>query len=672
MGKSGADSFTIPVAHSASNSNNVTVELKKGTWTFSAIAWDGVTNEFEGSALCDVKTVEIKNDSETVNLSLSGTKCAATNWGAAAFRSAEFNDLKVVTCGWLYTNAAGNLRVNSSTPDSYCNTGSPLPPERKTYATSVKIEIPQIVNGVTSPGLSECVSSPTDGVFSSGKRIPTAGLPLKIKLFDVLGCDESNLRNIRGDYDFPNGLAGVQTDQQTVLNAVSGTNIFLPTNSIRRGFSDFIAILPQVKCTVPSDGHCGGMPTSIAAGADRIIDSNREFVLVENPGTFTCADIVSTPTDFGGTLTGCRLKDGKILATLSFSPFFGSGTINVNWSDSSSSPVSVINNATYRAYELLFTAVGYPYSPTDVPSNIQNSFPDLFEDSRSIDHGLLSFARDMFEVDNAAGALGTVSCASGYTKEKIVSVYEDEGWETYRVIFRDSDQTVSPREADGTMTSGTPYEKKIIFQMKDDTMVFRTMLTVDFFCSTVYQIGVLEAHETDDDGTERLTKLYWNTQVAGSAKLTAYLSETKKTGATIDEFRSHKLVVNNNAGPNKTYIRSYTLSLEHQGSNMYKYIPVKSQIYLESNIMRYVQAADSSIPNLSGVADTSNFSNINGLPAAIDSCIDRRGTTFVDVAASFCTPLDSNFAPTSWGDLLPGSIESAADAIPAATFEGVQ
>lgn len=655
MGRSGNQNFVIPISQSGSSGNKVTIELPRGTWNFSTVAWDGVPTPFTGTVLCDDVTVTLDQSEQTVNLTPTTAKCFDSRFGAAVYNNgSNFNMARIVTCGWLYEDAGATIPVRGTTTANFC---SSLPAERQQYASSVKLEVPSISNGTVSAGISKCFATGSSGVFNlSTTQLPSAKLPTRIKLYKNTTCDETDPEQVKGSYFFPDGVANAVADQDSFINANSSTlNVFLPFNKIKRGYSPFISLLPAIKCNGVS---CTSLPTTTPSGEDRVMSDFREIVLIENPtGNQKCSNMASiTSGVFTVTFnpsSDCREENGRIIGRIGLTPAT-TGTITINWIDATAVvSKTVFVNDSYRMYEQLFSGVGYPAGSSPITA-IQYSFERFYEDDDKKEYGILSDVRDVFEVDGPAGLLGSVSCALGFRKEKMISMYDKGVWKTYNVVFTDSDQAVSSIEADGTRPSGTPYDKKIILQEKDSSGVFNTKATVDFFCA--YKMGVYESHDTKNGKVDQ-KKIYWNTQSATNGNVESYSSWSESVFGVIQSYTSEVFRIKNPTDSNKAIVGSFRLNLKKNGA-VYESNSVKAQsdIYA-GNYIRYIEGAYQQ--NLASLTDTSFVTGISSAVSGVDICMNHSTPVFTQDSPGVCSAYLSTFnSSVTWGNLLPAGFSS--------------
>lgn len=520
------NSFTIPIGMSATaTDNSVKLTLAKGIWNFSAIGWTGA-NQFSGSTQCDVLDIELKDDTQTVSLNVASSKCAHPQFGNASAYGNNFNPLRIITCGGLYTNMAGSI-VDDLTSASFCQAPN-LAVDLIDYAKSIKLEIPNIQNGVITPGISVCLNSSSEGVFTTTHLLPTKRAPLKIKLYESTACDETNIKDVMADYFFREGLASTYVKQDFYLNPVNSiTNLFLPSNFLKRGYNSLLSLLPKIDC---NGSACFNLPTVIPSG-DRLLSPGEEFVLIENAtAAQTCAGLSITASGITNWMSldvtrDCRKDKNRIIIRPQFTAIPSVGTLGYNFGGVANTNLSVRSFIAHTSYRIGLELFGIP---TSASASIQNSFRAFFDADDSKKLGILSRVRESLTPSGETSLLGSFNCATGVNKEEMITLLDEGVLETYRAILTDSTLPVPAYICSSATSVYDPncsktFDKKIVFQkLSKTTPVFETERIIHLRCNE--KVGQVEGFKSE---TNRIEKgiIYWNTESNVIARLESYKSD---------------------------------------------------------------------------------------------------------------------------------------------------
>lgn len=552
MGSAPGENFTYPISFNAgAGSTSINLELSRKNWTFSAVGWTGVGSPFLGTVKCDITSVNLDDDEHTVNLTLTQQNCESmtTQFGSSGYYTpgADFKALSIATCGWLYTDNAATP-VNAATSINFCAAGTAtFAPEFVKHAKSVKIEVPTIINGTVSSGISECIPADTNGRFTSALKIPTKGVPVKVYLFKDGSCP-TDPDKLLVDYEFPNGIdfSGYESDHVLGPSA-SETKLFLSVNQTRRGFSKFfeLGLAPSIKCGAVS---CMNIPT---LSSDRVISPGQEFVVVENstPAQLCSNLILTGDAGFSGFVynpSNCRKDEkGNILSRVSFTSL-SSGNIFLAGTDFSGS-LSVIGSPNSQLYQSGFELLGWNSFPLVNPG-VKNSFRTMFEDheDNARSSGLISKIREFFLPDGPLSILGDTSCAAGVNPDKIISLLDDGQIETARVRLSDISESApeficDDADPEATMCPPVSFNKRVHVSMKKpNSVVFDTRAIMKLNCTS--KVGTLEMFENDEDQLEKKI-IYWNTQDPSRERMELYsLNQEKNSSTGAPEGYSHEYV----------------------------------------------------------------------------------------------------------------------------------
>ncbi len=674
IGKSSEGEFVIPVDYNASgSSSSVTLELPKAVWKFSAVGWAGDTHAiktFQGVTKCASVNRDLRNDKETVNLLLTTSNCTsqADVFGNSAFYNTDrYLPLRIATCGWLYTNSTPAPVDSLTDPATFCNTAAPFDNIYKKWAKTIKIEIPNIINGVISPGLSICAPVTNDGYWSAAAnfnpRLPTKTLPFKMRLYDSLSCLEAGFIT---EYNFRNGLEVPASNQDTFINTVSSNfNLFIPTNETRKGFSGFSSLIPKITC---GSTECIGIPATLSTN---IITKPRSAFRILEVSGYNCDDIVgvtlsvgtispATPT-LAQIKSDCRVTDeGHLVTNFDFSALT-SPQLDFTFTGGVIRNYTFSTDNSYYAYEHGWEFFGYPLLPAPI-AEITRSF-EMFYNRDNNSRGILTGVAEMFSPEGAAGILGAVNCSTADTNA-IGTVLDKDGINTYRVDIGPSPAGtfVTTFMADGTVIAGTtPLEKRMIIERQvDSTPVFETEIVIDFKCS--YKVGRLEAFE---DKVNEVSKniIEWNTEIAGSGKAFRKSSEIKGAPGAEEEIRNTTVIVNE-VDVNRAWGEEWNLEIKAVGGGNYDYSAHNKQIYVDTTpgVDRLkLRAASVNLTSIAGINNSSFSSALTTAEGgATTICLDQAVPTFTTTISGPCNTLpDAYQGSYSTLDLKPANFSGS-------------
>lgn len=663
MGKSSAGSFVLPIDFSGTSSASATLELKQGTWTFSAIAWAGsgtAPKMFQGNTYCVVAdNVTLNQSSQTVNLKVTAAGC--TNrpdvFGPVTnFATTSFNPLRVVTCGWLQTASA--TPITASTSRTYCASTEAL---YQKFARSIKVEVPKFIDGVESAGISTCHAMNSTGVsMVRDISFPAIGLGFKVSLYRSSNCLEDSFVS---RYNFLNGIQGAQpTGQDSFYNTQGSTmNLFLPMNELKKGYTSLFDSLPRVTC---NGMDCVNVPSSVP-GSAVAVQSGREFRIRKFAGKLSCADISSVtttgsftpgPPTLASIRSNCEKTDEGHLTTRIDFTALSTASLTITTSDGVTTTTPLYANNSLRTFEAGWETFGYPVNAA-LPAELEDSFKVFFEDDGMKNRGILSRVTGMFSPDGPAGVLGQGSCSSN--RESTISFSENGKNKTYRIKLvnapTDGSARVSSNIADGTYPSASDYSRRMLIQkMVNSTPLFETELVIDFHCGQ--KIGRLEAKEVKEDRDERVI-LEWNTRVDGNQKVFEVSLESESDTSGIVSYRSGKQSLQQ-SGTSTAKSTKFEVEVKKNGAN-WDFDSRKVTLYSDTTNDRitmhdnsYFQSAFSSDMNDAGFASTVS----SNIATPFSTCIGFSAPNLVTLADSPCTAVLGSgsswysSASTTWSD----------------------
>ncbi|MES2527412.1 MAG: hypothetical protein V4598_10000 [Bdellovibrionota bacterium] len=642
MGTNGKESFTYPIPGGSGTVSSVTLELSRQSWTFSAIGFEGAS-PFSGQSKCGSETVDLNQNEQTVALNISYAKCATqtATFGSNLYRvSNSFIPLKVVTCGWLYTDNVSSP-VGASTPLNYCDSSATFDAKYKQWAKSVKIEVLQNVDGVVSPGISQCIATGSDGVFTASMNVPEKGVPFVITLYNQLSCP--NDETIISKFDFKEGPGGIYADHDSIFNGFTGdARLFLPSYDTKRGFTSLTKPFPMACAGLP----CMGLPSAVPSSKDRIISSGSEFVVLETPGVNQTCDKLNagfgavniTPSPTLATLkSNCEMKNGQLILRLNYASLGASPSLNLTFDGGASVLLSFVENTSYNAYRLGWEVLGYPVFPGPV-SNVRNSFRAFFDHKE--DSGLMSEVRDLMGPEGAGGILGPGLVCSVATATKYVTFIEEGESKTYKIELMNAGAlpTVSSYTDDGSAVAGEAFEKKILVSRQVGPSSYDAEMALHFNCG--YNIGHFQNRHVRTGKSEKRV-VEWNTETPTTARVREIKYEEEKSGALTTKWFSSFRYAESPSDATKVYVRSYNLMINHNGTD-YTFSPSTSRLSVSSGLSGFTYVHATPPSNNAAFTDTSF---ITGLAAEIltptgftfSDCFDK--TAFAVISPGACTGL---------------------------------
>ena len=261
-GKSGSQSFSKAVPYSASSTGNaVDIVLPNGKWTFYATAWKNqVSGPMTGDILCGETSADLVGLDTRVNLNVSQAACDSDSFVNETMKDIsgpnKVKKLALISCNGLYEWSTGGPSriVGNTTPYNFCSSSDvPLDFRNRARYFQIKAMNKSISHQVTAGGMtSPCLpftDSAANGVSSVREtqfRIPSSNTPIQIDLFMDSGCTEDlSLQPMLEGLSF-----NYNTDKFFLHNAASTHGGFvIPSNESRKGYSHFISVLPNFKCS---------------------------------------------------------------------------------------------------------------------------------------------------------------------------------------------------------------------------------------------------------------------------------------------------------------------------------------------------------------------------------------------------------------------------------------
>lgn len=523
--------FTV----SLDSSTSINMQLEKGTWQFSAVAWDGGAapeKKFSGLTYCGLIEKALVNDAETVDITLSSEKCGDPLFTAGHVDTtatpSTFKSLNAIgTCSTFFPNEVlpghniATSLVQASTPADFCNNVSE---DLRTDVKSIKIHAQNKTLSQVNPTLgfgTGCLKSATSDSkidLGIGLRLPYRSIP-----FTIITFEDENCSKPLAHYDFRHGLNAISPMFDHILvgnnTSTSQMKLFLPGNDLKRAMSPFMGILPSIKCfDGTTTGKCKTSPTSHADFYGNVGSNQRVFV--GNQSSCTGSLTVSAPL----TSATCFQNDKGVEVEFSGSAT-GVGSFVINGTTYSVYLANTFEESKkYNAHRTLMEIVGVS----------DNSLPRSFfmpheNDNDDESYGILSRVREMFSPSGPGGVVGIPLNATTFQKacmdavgSKEISFYSPEEMkhETYKIVVHNKPVS-NPGSAfchptniaeNDCMANGVKFEKRMLVFDYAISAIAPTM-AFEFSCSS--KVGKLEDNSTEIEGDRRKVNkeiISWNTE----------------------------------------------------------------------------------------------------------------------------------------------------------------
>ena len=522
------------------------ITLTKGSWTFSAVGWDGGNAApfklFAGTPYCKHQQVNLINDQEKIELLVTKEACNVPEFTAGNVDTLAtphtFKKLSLFTsCNTFFSNdvLANNSPsahvVQSSTVESYCDN---LAQDQKTKVKSLKIYASKkngLLQAATLGMSSECIqaSAPNSSLINphqSGQpyngrdlRLPLGTIPLVLVTYEDDACEEPLAR-----YPFEKGLAGNYVDSfdHRLLNRTSPyTNelrLVLPGNDMKRGLSPFMALLPYVKCKYGSIENCYNLPTGLTSTDYHGFPGSNNHIRIENT---SCVGLTSDGTTI--TAPSCTPQGDDV--DITFTAAVGSGFIDLN-GKTYYVKVSADSTEDYRRYEVQSKIIELMGQSNTTVKKTFYQYGGNGDDDKA--YGALGRVRDMFSA-NAVGGVFRIpdmnqsfeANCNALSGSKEVQIYNEEkmSLETYKVAVHD---TVSSTPGnfycniedldEASCPVDSNFDKRLlIYDYKQSAITPSIVMEIN--CAKF--IGKMETNEIDIEETEKDEMkeiIQWNTE----------------------------------------------------------------------------------------------------------------------------------------------------------------
>lgn len=590
--------FSVPMEYASGGTNEVTVTIPKGIWSFSAIGWSGATKMGNG-ALCAFRdNVDISEGSVDIQLTINLANCQGAEFGANGVVNStvfDFHKIGLVTCNAFYQDLNTQTTISpawfASTP-TFCTT---YPEDLQSQAKSYRISVPEITyqGNVTAGNFNRCINLDVGGLTNGSLtgidiRLPLKRIPYQIDLFDDASCGGEliNSHLFRNGFDetYP-GFDHVYTASGTV------SRVLISSKGTQKGYSPFLNLIPSFFLAVP----VGPMPGS----SNLLIKPNKEFLAIGDvlASGENCSSI-SFSGGSGGVLQNCRIEDNKMFLSISFDTSYchaNDCTVTIG-----SLPFIFrfdINNMV-ETYEDIFETIGFGVAAA--PPTILPSISDFFHYSdSSARFGAYSEIRDMLYPVGPSGFLPhSLACAS-QNGSYAGTAWDDGILKGHTLTISNDNTPVPPFICESfpvQSCSGSPIFNKVMVLKRISGPTLITQKVMRFNCSNQYGMLETQDSETHTLGIKLKKEItYWNSFPGNNSRIERYrftkdsdnsntlkgISTSYERGEQIDsnKFIVKKLSFNSklssgsyrqrvnksehhNAGGGTPYIASYSTDLE--------------------------------------------------------------------------------------------------------------
>jgi hypothetical protein len=519
-------SFSIPMLQNAGSNNEVTLELPRGKWTFGAVGWDGSLME-STTPKCAALEADLTNDAQVVDLAMSSAACTHTIFGQNNINQ-DFKKLHLITCGTLHP-AVNSAPLISDNPNFCKSTGS-LPPDLRRHAKSAVINVLSRMPGQESKpsALNRCIDL-TDGTLLSSLKLPARMVPIKIDLHEE-SCSSRSNESLITSYHMEESFGFEYPGMDKKVFHVSGSsNLYLVANNIKKGYSSFLNIMPEIKC----DGTNPCLLMPMLPSVDLYLSEGQEFVLSEDINV-SCAGLTSVGVTWNASPGfDCRQDDHRVLLRLHSIPATCEATVCTLSTNLTSSKSFLSDNpakaSVTKTYSTILKTLGH--TPTLTP-NIHKSLPILGEKEAHY-FGELSRVRDLFSSDGPAGLFGW-GLTSATDRTESITFWEEGEEKTYQVRIKPlstslpiphyicNDNNLTPGICTDIFTHQMTISRVLPPQIIPEEEVY-------FIPGKKVGASLAKRQEDKDNKSFHSRVLtYWNTQVQDRGRFEVYRIEEEK------------------------------------------------------------------------------------------------------------------------------------------------
>jgi hypothetical protein len=523
------------------------VLLENGSWTINVAGWDGAAN-FAGDVYCGQTTAQLDTDTKIVDITVNKENCNSTEFhgGNAALynaATATYRPMNVYNCGALYMYSGGNYLPMDATTSygsfsaGFC-AGTNLPKSLSDKAKSGRIVIDGSV--ANNKLLGTCVNSNVAGMMFNS-RIPAAGIPVKIQLFEESDCKDDPI-----EFKFANGISAGSLDFDSVINnnASSYYSVFLPFNDLKKGYSALMNHLPKLKC-----GGVDCLP-DVNVPADYFGWSNGQYNQFKLPIP-SCAGYSFTPGANINFESGrsCYEQNGEAYTSILIS---GGACVsfpycNFSFTNGAATTLTVSANFEHNQDREMYNKIWDIFGSNSTRPfydytnfNNQNDNHDKYDQHSGI-------ADDVIEQMGPGGPIslfGNVTC-EGLQGIKHVALMDDGILENYQVEVITSTRPIpkllclnqSPNTTD--CSANPTFDKTIeMRELIGPVYVTRQKLHID--CDN--RIGLVEdKHYKNKDGEIRNEQrlIGWNTTEIGYERMKSFSYEKSIIGGVVSREKSN-------------------------------------------------------------------------------------------------------------------------------------
>jgi hypothetical protein len=515
-----------------SNGAEVKQTLSKGTWTFSAIGWDGST-KFSGTPYCGHAQKNLALDSEVVDISISALGCShdffSKGYVDTSSSPQTFKKLGYLsTCGTFTavevtpeTSILASL-VTATTDFRFCANNQEQSSDVKSFKIyALKKNLTEATHTLASA--SACISS-ANGAFdlrSQDIRLPYGGLPFAIVAYAEVNCPAAErvaqfdfmqglASETSGEFDkrlFTDGGNALTTPFTPIAVDATATKLFLPGNETKRAISPLAHLRPAILCDDGSTTFKCSSSVPWSYDYHAFQSAPKELVF---PDSSSCSTFSSDPN----LSASCNDASGKVIVTVNPTAFGGPYNFQL---EGQTYAVKVFENLTEYQQASYFSHYLTRVIGSSNPLLRPTFYGSQNDNDEIVHHGILQEVREMFSGRGAAGLftptnlLATTTyknyCLS-LTGSRDISFYDHEElkFENYRVQILNS-----ALANEYIFFDATTEKKMLIFDLNKSAMI--PEMIIDFNCTKL--IGRFEDFSEKTNGSSKVIQrniVTWNAE----------------------------------------------------------------------------------------------------------------------------------------------------------------
>lgn len=373
--------------HAATTVKEIKIGLTPGDWKFNVVGWDGTT-PFSGNVYCGSTSQNLSGTSATVSIDVTASNCTLPDFLPGG--GASLKPLKIYTCKELLGSDLQAI-TSSSTASTYtsgwCDNNAGLTSSQNHTARGMRISVSSANTMIESA----CLPTNMDPLATG--KIPLAGIPFTVKLYDLPDCSIQG-----GSYEFPKGIS-------------SGLNSSAVMNTNDTGFNSlFLAY--QYASVFPLTVTINQNSAQLDPVTVFPVTFDVSFSHPVNDSSFSLEDVIQSGTAPGVTWTMVNSGNNRNYTLIATSatdrgtiyPTIGAGMVLDSYGLSNGASTSTDANVTYNLP--LSVTVNQGISQSDPANTLGVSFDVVF--SHAITPGTFAVS-DILNIGTATGVIWTIS-----------------------------------------------------------------------------------------------------------------------------------------------------------------------------------------------------------------------------------------------------------------------